>query len=162
MALGRRALGDEVVGVAAGATRREALGHLAKNLVATRRGELHGRPHPPADIIRAVRAHAPQGLRALPRLVVVHWARRGLLLLDDGERARERRAAPGLVVRDAHVDVARGADVEPVPLEAQDVHARADRVDHFFFEKKAKLFLERPNELAKNLFPKKKTKTNQK
>ncbi len=144
-ALARRALGDEVTEVAAGATRREALGHLAPHLVATRRGELDRRPHPPADVICAVRAHAPQSLRALPRLVVVHWARRRLLLLDDGERARERRAAPGLVVRDAHVDVARCADVEPVALQTQDVHAcaycadracsayGADRAIHFVF-----------------------------
>jgi hypothetical protein len=89
------------------------------------------------------------------------------------------------VVRDAHVDVARGADVETAALQAQDIHARADSADladsaesaciaygadladsahgaiHFVlrkssFLKKNLFFEERPNELAKNLFHPKK------
>jgi hypothetical protein len=114
---------------AARAARGEPFGELAPKLHAVRVGEADGGPHPPAHEIEPVRARAPERLRALPRLVVVHRARRRRLLCLHAERARERGPGARAVARDARVDIARRPDVESAARKAQHVHSTA----HFFF-----------------------------
>jgi hypothetical protein len=113
-----------VADLAARAARRVALAHLLAHRPALRRREPHRRPHPPAHVLDAVRAHAVQRLRALPRLDV-RDARGGLDFGLDAELARERRPAPGPVARDAPVDVHRRADVVLALGKPQHVHPRA-------------------------------------
>jgi hypothetical protein len=121
---------------AARATRGEPLGELALELRAVRVREAERGPHPPAHEIEPVRARAPQRLRALPRLVVVHRARRRRFLGLHAERARERGARAGAVARDARVDIVRRPNVESASDQAQHVHSPA----HFFFFFFASLF----------------------
>lgn len=106
------ALLDEMVERAARATRGEPFGELALELCAVRVREAERGPHPPAHEIEPVRARAPQRLRALPRLVVVHRARRRRFLGLHAERARERGARARAVARDARVDIVRRPNVE--------------------------------------------------
>jgi hypothetical protein len=122
------ALLDEMVERAARATRREPFGELALELRAVRVREAERGPHPPAHEIEPVRARAPQRLRALPRLVVVHRARRRRFLALHAERARERGARARAVARDSRVDIARRPDVESASDQAQHVHSPS----HFF------------------------------
>jgi hypothetical protein len=123
------ALLDEMVERAARATRGEPLGELALELRAVRVREAERGPHPPAHEIEPVRARAPQRLRALPRLVVVHRARRRRFLALHAKRARERGARARAVARDSRVDIVRRPNVESATDQAQHVHSSA----HFFF-----------------------------
>jgi flagellar biosynthesis GTPase FlhF len=123
------ALLDEMVERAARATRGEPFGELALELRAVRVREAERGPHPPAHEIEPVRACAPQRLRALPRLVVVHRARRRWFLALNAERARERGARARAVARDSRVDIVRRPNVESASDQAQHVHSPA----HFFF-----------------------------
>jgi hypothetical protein len=122
------ALLDEMVERAARATRGEPFGELALELRAVRVREAERGPHPPAHEIEPVRARAPQRLRALPRLVVVHRARRRRFLALNAERARERGPGTRAVARDSRVDIVRRPDVESASDQAQHVHSTA----HFF------------------------------
>jgi hypothetical protein len=122
------ALLDEMVERAARATRGEPFGELALELRAVRVREAERGPHPPAHEIEPVRARAPQRLRALPRLVVVHRARRRRFLALNAERARERGPGTRAVARDARVDIVRRPNVESASDQAQHVHSPS----HFF------------------------------
>jgi hypothetical protein len=127
------ALLDEMVERAARATRGEPFGELALELRAVRVREAERGPHPPAHEIEPVRARAPQRLRALPRLVVVHRARRRRFLALNAERARERGPGTRAVARDARVDIVRRPNVESASDQAQHVHSPAHFFLFFFF-----------------------------